>query len=397
MTSEPSLASPVSARVVEPERAGLRDRPRFDLILLAAVLGLVAIGVVMVYSSSAVFAAGKMGDGFFFAKRQLLFIVIGAGAAWGMLRLGYRRLEPLAVPILVICFLLVVATLLPGLGQRVNGARRWIHFPFFQLQPTEFAKVALCIYLARSVATKGGAAMSTFTIGLLPHFFVVGALGGVVLAQPDFGTLMVLLAVTGAVLLVAGVRLIYVGMAVLGLSPFVLWLVVSEGYRMRRITAFLDPFADRFGAGYQVAEAMMSVGSGGVTGLGLGRGPQKLGFLPEGHTDYILASVGEELGLLGLVLVLGLLAVVVWRGLRAARRASDAFGCFLAYGLTVLIGIETLLNAGMCMGMLPSKGLALPFLSYGGTSILKVMLAAGILLSISEGRGGYLESSGAQR
>jgi cell division protein FtsW len=314
-----------------------------------------------------------------------------------MMKIGYRRLQQWAYPLLVICALLIVATFIPGLGVRVNGAQRWIRFPGFQLQPSELAKIALCIYLARSVAEKGEA-LKDFKIGFLPHAIVVSVLCALVDGQRDFGTMVVMLAVMLLVLYVAGARLTYVFVA-FGLSiPLGYILVVSNPYRMRRIDAFLHPFELSLGAGWQVAQALTSVGSGGIFGLGLGEGREKLGFLPEGHTDYILASIGEELGLVGITVVLGLFAIIIWRGLKAALEAADPFGTYLAFGITALFAVETAINAGMCLGLLPSKGLALPLLSYGGTSMLKAMTAAGILLSISSGGGGYLApAAGAKR
>jgi cell division protein FtsW len=377
--------------------AAVWDKPKFDVILLGALLALAAFGIVMVYSASAVYAGSKMHDGAYFLKRQLLFAGIGVVGLAGVLRLGYQRLHALAYPILIVSFALVLLTFLPGLGLRINGAQRWLRLPGFQFQPSELAKIAICVYLARSVGEKGEA-LKDFKIGLLPHFIVVGAFAAVILVQPDFGTMIVMLSLTLLVLFVAGARMTYVFVAVGALVPIAYLLVTHSEYRMRRIEAFLHPFEDRYGKGYQVAEALMSIGSGGVSGLGLGDGRQKLGFLPEGHTDYILASVGEELGLIGIGLVLGLFAVVIWRGLKAAREAVDPFGAFLAFGITALFAIEVAINAGMCLALLPSKGLALPFLSYGGTSMVKSMLAGGILLSISGGGGGFLKpSAGATR
>lgn len=375
------------------------DRPRYDVVLLGAVLALVALSIVMVYSSSAVYASTRLHDGAYFLKRQLLFAGIGVLVMERMMRLGYDRLRPLAYPLLIACGVLVVATLLPGIGARINGAQRWIKLPGFQFQPSEMAKLALCVYLAKSVSEKDGEALKDFRIGLLPHFMVLGALAAVVLAQPDFGTVMVMSAVTVVVLFVAGARLTYVFVSAGALVPVAYFLITRSEYRMRRIEAFLDPFADRFGKGYQVAQALISVGSGGLTGAGLGEGPQKQGgYLPEGHTDYILASIGEELGLVGITLVLGLIAIIIVRGMKAAKEAPDPFGAYLAFGITSLFAIETIINSGMCLGLLPSKGLALPFVSYGGTSLVKAMMAAGILLSISGGGGGYLQpAEGATR
>lgn len=370
-------------------RTAVSERPAYDFWLLFAVLALCALGVVMVYSSSAVFAGSRLGDGAYYLKRQAVFALLGMGVLAAVMRVGHQPLQKLAYPLLGVCVVLVLLTLVPGIGSRGGGAQRWLQFPGFRFQPSEFAKLALCIYLARSLSEKGDR-IRDFRVGVLPHLVVLGALGGLVLLQPDFGTMVVMLVVTVVVLFMAGAgfRFVLIGGAIA--LPIVAALVVSSPYRMRRIFAFLDPFADRYGAGYQVAEALMSVGSGGLFGRGLGDGRQKLGFLPAGHTDYILASVGEELGLVGIALVLGLFALLIWRGLLAAWRASDAFGCYLAFALTTLIAVETAINSGMCLGLLPSKGLALPFLSYGGTSLLKAMTAAGILLSISGGGGGFL-------
>lgn len=378
-------------------RTAVSERPAYDFWLLFAVLALCVLGVVMVYSSSAVFAGSRLGDGAYFLKRQAVFALLGMGVLATVMRVGHQPLHRLAYPLLGVCAVLVLLTLIPGLGARGGGAQRWLQFPGFRFQPSEFAKLALCIYLARALSEKGDR-IRDFRVGVLPHLVVLGGLGGLVLLQPDFGTMVVMLVVTVVVLFMAGagLRFVLIGAAVA--APVVVALVVSSPYRMRRIFAFLDPFADRYGAGYQVAEALMSVGSGGLFGRGLGDGRQKLGFLPAGHTDYILASVGEELGLVGMAFVLGLFALLIWRGLLAAWRASDAFGCYLAFALTTLIAVETAINSGMCLGLLPSKGLALPFLSYGGTSLLKAMTAAGILLSISGGGGGFLRpAQGATR
>lgn len=365
------------------------DRPRWDVPMLIVVLALLSFGVVMVYSSSAVYAGSRIGDGAFFLKRQAIAAVLGVVAMAGVMRLGYRRLEMLSWVLLIGSTLLLIATLVPGLGQKAGGAQRWLRVGGFQVQPAEFLKLALCVHLARWASRKGDR-LGSFRKGVLPHAVVLGVLGLILLQQPDFGSLVVLVLVTFAVLMVAGIRWRYVLGAAAVVIPAGVALIVSSPYRMRRIAAFLDPFEDRYGAGYQVAEALMSMGSGGLFGLGLGDGRQKLGFLPAGHTDYILASIGEELGLLGVGSVLLLFAVLIVRGTRAALRAGDPFGAYLAVAITSLLAFEVVINAGMCLALLPPKGLAMPFLSYGGTQVVKSMLAAGVLLSVSEGEGGYL-------
>lgn len=363
-------------------------RPRYDLWLLGAMLGLTALGVVMVYSSSAHYGRTQLGDASFFLRRQVVAAVLGLLVVAATVRVGYWRLAHWAVPLGVLSALLLVVTYTP-LGLEAGGAKRWIRFPGFQFQPSELAKITLVLWIARSAALRGEA-MRRFRTGLVPQLLVFGVFALLVFQQPDLGTVVVMAAAVFVVLFVAGAPLkpvLGIGSVLVALGA---WSIVSTPYRMRRIRAFLDPFADRYDTGYQVAEALMSLGSGGVFGLGLGDGRQKLGFLPAGHTDYILASIGEELGLLGVGCTLLLFGVVVVRGWRAALNAATPFGAYLAFGITSLLAVEVVVNTGMCLGLLPSKGLALPMISYGGSSLLASMLSMGILLSISADRGGFL-------
>jgi cell division protein FtsW len=254
-----------SATIQAPPVPVTWDRPRYDVVLLGAVLALVAFGIVMVYSSSAVFAGAKLHDGFYFLKRQIIFAIIGTVGMHAMVRMGYERLKGAAYPLLLISGLLVVATLIPGIGARVNGAQRWIRVPGFQIQPTEFLKVALCVYLAKSVSEKDGEALRDFRIGLLPHFVVLGVLAAFVIAQPDFGTVMVMAAVTMVVLFVAGARLTYVFVAMGALIPVAYLLITHSEYRMRRIQAFIPALAAKAaGTGVGWAGAGAGVGHGAV-------------------------------------------------------------------------------------------------------------------------------------
>jgi UDP-N-acetylglucosamine--N-acetylmuramyl-(pentapeptide) pyrophosphoryl-undecaprenol N-acetylglucosamine transferase len=366
---------------------------RWDPWLMAPVLLLVAFGLVMVYSSSAVFAGEKLGDGAYYLKRQALWALAGALGMAAMLKLGYRRLEPLAYPGLVLAMALLALVLAPGIGHVAGGARRWIQLGPVGFQPGEIAKVALVVYLARSCARKRSK-MRLFTIGFLPHCIVTAAMVVLLLRQPDFGTAVTCVVLLGSLLFAAGARLGYLAAAVVAAAPAAGYLVISQPYRLERIRAFLDPFADPRGSGYQLAESLMAFGSGGMSGLGLGEGKQKLFYLPAAHTDFILPMIGEELGFAGVLLVVALFAVLLWRGFRAAWRSPDPFGCYLAVGFTVLIGFQVFVNAGMALGMLPTKGMTLPFVSYGGTSLAVMMTAAGALLSVSGGAGGYLSAPG---
>ena len=370
---------------------------RFDPWILAAVLGLLTLGLVMVYSASAVAAQRNLGDGFYYLKRQLMAAGVGVAVLIGMLKLGYRRLAPLAYPILLGTFGLLVLVLIPHIGFSAGGAQRWIHFPGLSIQPAEVAKLALVIYLAYSLAKKRDK-VKIFSIGFLPHCAVAGAMILLCLKEPDFGTSVALTSVLFAMLFAAGAKISYLVGSVLAALPVGYHLIASSPYRMKRLIAFMDPWAHRHDVGYQVAESLMSVGSGGWLGQGLGESKQKLFFLPEAHTDFIFSIIGEELGLLGVLAVMTLFGILIWRGIRAALNAADPFGAYLALGITVLFGFQSLVNMGVCLGVLPTKGLTLPFISYGGCSLVVCCAAAGILLSISGATGGFLRPSrGAHR
>lgn len=354
----------------------------YDPVLLAAIFGLVGFGLVMVYSSSAITAQDKLGDGFFFLKRQAFAAALGLVAMAVAMKLGYRRMARLAYPLLVIAVLLLIAVLVPGIGTKVGGAKRWIRFPGVSIQPAEIAKVAWVIYLSYSLAKKREK-VRHFSIGFLPHLGLAGFLVVLCMLEPDFGSSVALLFLMFVMLFAAGAKLSWLVGSVLLAIPFAYTAIATSEYRMKRITAFLDPWANRQGSGYQVAESLMSIGSGGVTGLGLGDGRQKLFFLPEAHTDFIFAIIGEELGLVGVAALIGLYGVVIWRGIKASLEAPEPFGSYLGLGLTTLIGFQAVVNMSVAMGLVPTKGLTLPFISYGGSSLIVLMGAAGLLLSIS--------------
>ncbi len=360
----------------------MTEARRVDGVLLFAVLGLLAFGLVMVYSASAISAQAQTGDAAYYLKRQLLAALLGLGALVFGLRLGTRRLVGLSYPLLLAGVLLLVAVLLPGVGTRVGGSSRWLRLGVLNFQPGELIKVVFVVYLACSL-TRKKEQIQAFSVGFLPHLLISGVLVVLLLAQPDFGTATILCVLLFLMLYVAGTRLRYITVAALAALPMAYGLIVGSEYRMRRLLAFLDPWAHRFDIGYHISESLMSFGSGGVLGVGLGEGKHKLFFLPAAHTDFIYSLVGEELGLIGAVALLLLFAVVVWRGLRAAWRAPDLFGTYLAFGLTALIGMQTLINMGVVTGLLPTKGLTLPLVSYGGSSLICTLFAVGLLLSIS--------------
>ena len=356
--------------------------PKFDPLLLGAIAALTTVGLVMVYSASAILAADKLGDGFFFLKRQLIAAALGVVTMAVAMRLGYRRLARLAYPILLVATGLMIAVLIPGIGSTAGGAQRWIRLVGFSLQPSEILKLAWVIYLAYSLARKREK-VASFSVGFLPHLLLAGFLAVLCLGQPDFGSAVALIFLLFAMLFAAGAKLSYLVASLLVALPIGYHLIASSPYRLRRLLAFLDPWGTRQDEGYQVAESLLSVGSGGITGLGLGDGRQKLYFLPEAHTDFIFSIIGEELGLIGVVAVVLLYGLLIWRGLRASLSASEPFGVYLGLGLTTLFAFHALVNMSVALGLLPTKGLTLPLVSYGGTSLVVMMGAAGILLSIS--------------
>ncbi len=360
-----------------------------DGLLLAVVLLLSAIGAVMVYSASAVTAAARYKDSFHFLWRQLAAVGIGLGLLVLGLKYGYRRAEALAYPFLLATFLALVLVLLPFVGHKAGGARRWINFGPFSLQPAEAAKLALVLYLAHSLAKKRDK-VRMFSVGFLPHLLVAGAVMALCLLEKDLGTCVVMALVLFVMLFAAGAKVSYLLGAFLLSLPIGWRAIAGTPYRLERILAWLDPFAHRRGAGYQMWESMVGIGNGGWFGQGLGEGRSKLFYLPEAHTDFIAAVIAEEVGLVGLGLLILLYAVFVWRGLRAAYNAADAFGCYLALGVTTLVGVQALVNLGVVTVLLPTKGLTLPFVSYGGSSLMTLLAASGLLLSVSASRGGFL-------
>ncbi len=363
--------------------------PPPDYFLLWAVLMLAGLGLVMIYSASAVTARQATGDPFFYVKRQVEAAVVGGVLLVFALKLGYRKLQPLAYPLLLLSLLGLILVLVPGVGTVAGGARRWIRIPGASFQPAELAKLSFVVYLAYSLSKKREK-VRIFSIGFLPHCFVGLVLMALCMLEPDFGSSVALSLLLFTLLFAAGARISWLVGSLMIALPVGYLAIAHSPYRMKRILAFLDPWAHRHDIGYQIAESLMSVGSGGIWGLGLGDGRQKLFFLPEAHTDFIFSIIGEELGLLGSIVVISLYAVIVWRGLRAAFNAADAFGAYLALGLTSLVGFGACVNLGVAMGALPTKGLTLPFVSYGGTSLALSLFCAGLLLSVSQCRGGFL-------
>jgi len=350
------------------------------ILLLAVVL--TCFGVVMVYSSSSIMAAKRYSDGFYFLKRQGLYAVVGFAMMALAMQIDYRHLRRLVIPFFLCCMVLLVAVLIPGIGSHAGGASRWIRLPGFSIQPAELAKLGLVFYMAHSLAKKKEK-IKSFRLGFIPYMVVLAVLLFLLLLQPDLGSALTLGAVAMVMLLVAGTRLAYLLSVVILAVPFLYFAVMNVDYRRKRIMAFLNPWEDPTNTGFQIIQSWIAFGTGGLFGNGLGEGKQKLFFLPEAHTDFIFSVVGEELGFAGVLVVTAMFLVLVMRGFRAALGAPDDFGRYLAFGVTLLLGLQAFVNIAVVMGLLPTKGLALPFLSYGGTSLLTTLAAVGVLLNIS--------------
>ncbi|WP_089935178.1 putative lipid II flippase FtsW [Candidatus Entotheonella palauensis] len=355
---------------------------RTDILLLMTALMLVAIGLAMVYSTSAVVAHERHGDSLYFLKRQLVWAALGLlamGVAWYV---PYRNQQRLVLPLLWVSLVALCLVLVPGMGKEVGGARRWLALGPFSLQPSEFAKYGLIVYSAYVCADlhrkrQRDELRFGYVLGLLCVFC------GLIFLQPDLGTAVVLAAVAGAHLMIAGLPWRYIGYALAAGIPSMIYAIVYEPYRMKRLMSFLQPENDPQGAGYQAIQSLLALGRGGLWGAGLGRGRQKLFYLPEAHTDFIFAAIGEELGFLGAAGLVCLFLLLLWRILVIAIECREPFGTLLGLGVFLLLGMQIVMNLGVVLGLLPTKGLPLPLISLGGSNLVVSLLAIGTMLSIA--------------
>lgn len=373
-------------RYAAPESGAAYASRLGDPWLLLAALTLVGIGLVMVFSSSSAIAEKRYLDAAYFVKHQAVHLIAGLVL---MVLLATRDVDSLrnyAWPLVIAVFVALVLVLIPGVGHRAGGAARWLRLGFFSLQPAELAKLALVLFMADFLAKRQVEAKSLLQV-FLPSLGIAICLVLPVLAEPDLGMSLTLMALTMIMLFVAGTRVSYLVSLVLMSLPVLYLLVFRVSYRRERFLAFLDPWADPADSGFQIIHSFMALGSGGLSGVGLGGSMQKLFYLPEPHTDFILSVLGEELGLWGILAVLGLFMLLVWRGLRVAMLARDRFGTLLALGCTLIIGLQAFVNAGVVLGLLPTKGLTLPFISYGGSALMVNLSCVGVLLSVAAGSG----------
>ncbi len=351
-----------------------------DAVLLGATLALLSLGILFVYSTSSIAAERTFGSAHFYLLKQSVFAILGLGVMAGAAYIDYHRWLKLT-PLLYGAAIVGLVVVLAGLGHSAGGSSRWIRLGGISIQPSEFAKLALIFYLAHSLANRGDR-VRNLQQGFLPSLVMSGLLMLLTLAQPDFGTSMIMGFLTFTLLFVAGTRLSYIFGTVLAAAPLVYWVLFSAEYRRNRILAFLNPWQDPDGVGFQIIQSYIAFGSGGALGRGLGEGRQKLFFLPEAHTDFIFAVFGEEAGFVGVLFLVAIYAIIVWRGLAIAMRARDEYGSFLAAGVTVMFGVQAFINMGVVMGLLPTKGLALPMMSYGGSALLMNLMALGVLQSV---------------
>ncbi len=357
-----------------------RAKGPMDPVLAATVVGLIGFGVIMVYSASAATATTEQHDPQFFLKRQAAYAIASLAVLFIVSRVDYHRLYKLTYPVLALVAGLLIACVV-GFGHTGGGATRWLSIGPVHVQPAEMAKLALVVWLAYSLAKKAER-VKTFTVGFLPHVLMAGAFMLLCLKQPDFGSAVVLLFLTFTMLFVAGAKVGYIlGVSIVGVVLGMAAIRFSV-YRYARYLAWMHMDEHRQDLAYQPFQSVMSFGAGGPSGVGLGRGLQTL-YLPEAHNDFVAAIVGEELGFVGVLLLCGAFLMLVLRGVRTALRAPDDYGSYLAFGIATMFGVQALLNLAVALSLLPTKGLTLPFVSFGGSSLLVNAAAAGILLSVS--------------
>jgi len=357
---------------------------RTDFALLGLTLLLMALGLAMLYSTSAVLAQMRHQDSLYFLKRQLLWGGLGLLGLWGMRCIPYSAQRRLAGPALLCTLVALILVLFPMFGKEVGGARRWLTIGPLSIQPSEFAKYTLLLYVARSLAMNQER-LTSFVHTYLPNVGVMAVVTALVFKEPDLGTAVVLATTASLQLLIAGVPWRYLACTALAGLPGLYWAVTHVRFRMGRLMVFLNPWGDRQGSGYQAVQALLALGQGGLFGIGLGKSQQKLFYLPEAHTDFIFAVIGEELGLLGAAGLIGLFVLLLWRILRIAVSCNDPFGTYVGLGIFSLLTLQIVMNLGVVVGLMPTKGLPLPFVSLGGSNLLVSLMAIGTMLNIAEG------------
>lgn len=358
----------------------------FDMWLFTVATLIVVVGMVMIYSASAMIATQRFGHGpYYFLARQLMFLCAGAASVMFLMHVNPAILQDRRVQygaLAVVAFGLIVALF----QSPINGTHRWIALPWFNLQPSELAKPAMILFLA-SYLSRREERINELTATLLPVGFILALFAGLILLGRDFGTATTLLLVAGAMIFAAGLSWRYIAGFSVALIPAAVYFALNAAYRRERLLTFLNPESDPQGAGFQPMQSLIALGTGGFEGLGIGNGRQKLFFLPEPHTDFIFSIIGEELGFLGAVLLLSAFALLAWRGFRIARYSRNRFAFYAALGCTLMIVIQALINVSVALCLVPTKGIPLPLVSYGGSSLLASLMAVGLLLNFSQQSG----------
>lgn len=360
----------------------MAKRVSVDRWIFGVTLVLVFLGLVMIFSASAVMASEKFGSAYYFLVRQIAYAVAGLIAMFIMMNIDYKRLKHPAIvfSLVAVTTLLLVAVFFLDTS---HNTHRWLRFGVFSMQPSELAKPAVILFLAYFLEIR------TKTIGdwrntLLPAILPTVLFSALILREPDLGTAMMCAAITAAILYIAGVSLKYFAYALVPIVPLVYWMIFLTPWRFQRIIVFLNPLANAQGSGFQIVQSLIAVSTGGITGSGLMEGKQKLFYLPEPQTDFIFAVTAEELGLLGSLFIVALFAVFCYRGYRAAVRTNDTFARLLAVGITTMVGVQAFFNISVVLALLPTKGIPLPFISYGGSSLFIMLASVGVLLNITK-------------
>lgn len=360
----------------------MEDRQAPDYIIFFVIVILMTIGLIMILSASSIRSHLLYKDSYYLFKHQLVWVVIGIIAMIIFMNIDYQIYRRYAKMILLITIITLILVLIPGIGRLVGGSRRWIWIGSFRFQPSELAKLGLVIYLAHYFSNKGEQVKS-FVNGVLPPLLIMGLTFGLILMEPDLGTAVTIAGTFFIMLFAAGARISHLFTLGLAGFPLLLYFIMSEDYRRERLFSFLDPWSDPLDTGYHIIQSLLALGSGGIFGVGLGNSRQKFLYLPEPGTDFIFAVLGEELGLLGTVAVLGLFFLFVWRALKIAVSVPNLFGSLLAVGLSTMVILQAIINIGVVTASMPITGITLPFISYGGSSLVIMLSGVGILLNIS--------------
>lgn len=359
------------------------NKYNYDPFILITVLFLIGIGLIAVFSASSILAEKRFGDQYFYLRKQIMFCLLGLLLMVSVKNINYLLYKKLTYFFLAVSLILMVLLFMPGVKSKIGGACRWIRIGFISVQPSEVAKLSLAIFFAYSMS-KNSHAMGTLRYGMMPHLMVTAIFIGFILPQPDLGTAAIIVVWMLVLLFIGGLNLGYIVLFSGMLAPFFYYVTSLAPYRVERLLAFLDPWKDPMGSGFQIIHSLYAFGSGGLAGVGIGDSKQKLFYLPEPHTDFILPIIGEEIGFLGIGILIVLFAILVFRGIKIALNAPELFGTYLALGISIMLAIQVIVNMGVVMALLPTKGLALPFISYGGSSLVINFIGMGILMNISK-------------